>query len=56
MAGLRVGRSASKNACNSERIFPYINGADVNDHPEHKHYKHIINFGEMTECEARRLA
>jgi hypothetical protein len=44
----------AKNACNSERIFPYINGADVNDHPEHKHHKYIINFGQMTECEARR--
>ena len=32
----------AKNVCNSERIFPYINGADVNDHPEHKHYKYII--------------
>src|SRR5271157_899793 len=44
----------AKNACNSERIFPYVNGADVNDSPEHKHYKYIINFGQMTECEARR--
>ena len=44
----------SKNARNAERIFPYIGGDDVNDHPAHAHYRYIINFGEMTEDEARQ--
>ena len=41
-----------RNPRNSERIFPYINGADVNEHPQHKHYRYIINFGQMSEREA----
>lgn len=39
---------------NAERIFPYINGSDVLDRPDHAHYRFIINFGQMTEEEARR--
>jgi hypothetical protein len=39
---------------NAERIFPYIGGEEVNDSPTHAHHRHVINFGEMTEEEARR--
>jgi len=39
---------------NAERIFPYIGGEEVNDSPTHAHHRYVINFGEMTEEEARR--
>ena len=39
---------------NAERIFPYIGGEEVNDSPTHAHHRYVINFGEMTEAEARR--
>jgi hypothetical protein len=39
---------------NQERIFPYIGGEEVNSSPTHAHHRYVINFGEMTEEEARR--
>ena len=39
---------------NAERIFPYIGGEEVNDSPTHAHHRYVINFGEMTEEEARQ--
>lgn len=44
----------AKDAANAERIFPFIGGADLNDSPTHQARRHIINFGEMEEEEARR--
>jgi hypothetical protein len=38
---------------NRERVFPYIGGKEVNDSPTHAHHRYVINFGEMTEEEAR---
>jgi hypothetical protein len=38
---------------NSERIFPYIGGEELNNSPSHINDRYIINFGEMTEAEAR---
>ena len=38
---------------NAERIFPYIGGEEVNDSPIHRHFRYVINFGEMSEEEAR---
>jgi hypothetical protein len=29
---------------NRERIFPYVGGEEVNDDPEHKHHRFVINF------------
>ncbi|HEY7335050.1 MAG TPA: DNA methyltransferase [Bryobacteraceae bacterium] len=29
---------------NQERIFPYLGGEEVNDDPEHKHHRYVINF------------
>jgi hypothetical protein len=43
-----------KNRKNSERIFPYIGGEEVNDHPKHLNHRFVINFGDMSEEEARR--
>jgi hypothetical protein len=39
---------------NAERIFPYIGGKEVNDSPSLSYHRHVINFGEMTEDQARR--
>jgi len=44
----------AKDPRNAERIFPYIGGEEVNDSPAHAHHRYVINFGDMTEQEARR--
>jgi hypothetical protein len=46
-------RLIAKDKRNAERIFPYIGGEEVNDSPIHSHRRYVINFGEMTEEEAR---
>ena len=38
---------------NQECIFPYIGGEEVNSSPTHTHHRYVINFGEMSEEEAR---
>jgi len=38
---------------NAARIRPYIGGEEVNDSPEQKSRRYIINFGEMSEAEAK---
>ncbi|MDP1571934.1 MAG: N-6 DNA methylase [Vicinamibacterales bacterium] len=43
-----------KNPRNAERIFPYIGGEEVNDSPTHAHHRYVINFGQMSEEEARQ--
>ncbi len=47
-------RLIAKDPRNAERVFPYIGGEEVNDSPTHAHHRYVINFGEMTEAEARR--
>ncbi|RIL07544.1 MAG: SAM-dependent methyltransferase [Proteobacteria bacterium] len=47
-------RLLAKDPRNRERIFPYIGGEELNDSPTHAHRRYVINFGEMTEAEARR--
>ena len=42
-----------KNPKNQECIFPYIGGEEVNTSPTHSHHRYVINFGEMSEDEAR---
>ncbi|HEX5270766.1 MAG TPA: DNA methyltransferase [Gemmataceae bacterium] len=44
----------AKDERNAERIFPYIGGEEVNNSPTHAHHRYVINFGDMTEAEARR--
>jgi hypothetical protein len=46
-------RLISKDQRNAERVFPYIGGEEVNDSPTHAHRRYVINFGEITEEEAR---
>ena len=42
-----------KDPKNQECIFPYIGGEEVNTSPTHSHHRYVINFGEMSEDEAR---
>lgn len=39
---------------NQERIFPYIGGEEVNSSPTHSHHRYVINFGDMSEADARK--
>ena len=41
------------NPKNAEKIFPYIGGEEVNSSQTHAHHRYVINFGEMSEAEAR---
>jgi hypothetical protein len=47
-------RLIEKDPRNVERILPYIGGEEVNDSPTHTNHRFVINFGEMSEEEARR--
>ena len=47
-------RLIEANPKNQERIFPYIGGSEVNSSPTHAHHRYVINFGEMSEAEARQ--
>ena len=47
-------RLIEQNPKNQERIFPYIGGSEVNSSPTHAHHRYVINFGEMSEAEARQ--
>ncbi|MBD2039086.1 Eco57I restriction-modification methylase domain-containing protein [Microcoleus sp. FACHB-672] len=47
-------RLIEQNPKNAERIFPYIGGEEVNSSPTHAHDRYVINFGEMSEAEAKK--
>jgi hypothetical protein len=46
-------RLIEENPKNQECIFPYIGGEEVNKSPTHAYYRYVIDFGEMSEEEAR---
>ena len=46
-------RLIEQDSRNQERIFPFISGEEVNSSPVHAHDRYVINFGEMSEEEAR---
>jgi hypothetical protein len=46
-------RLIEKDPRNREKIYPYIGGEEVNESPTHEHHRYVINFGEMSESEAR---
>jgi hypothetical protein len=46
-------RLIEKEPRNQDRIFPYIGGEEVNSSSTHAHNRYVINFGEMSEDEAR---
>ncbi len=43
-----------KDPRNAQLIVPYIGGEEINSSPTHIHHRWVINFGAMTEAEARR--
>jgi hypothetical protein len=43
-----------QNPRNKDRIRPYLRGEDINRHCEHRHEDWVIDFGEMSEKEARQ--
>lgn len=47
-------RLIDKEPHNEDCIFPYIGGSEVNTSPIHAHHRYVINFGEMSEEEARQ--
>lgn len=47
-------RLISEHPANQRLIFPYLGGAELNAHPRQEHARYVINFGEMSESEARR--
>jgi hypothetical protein len=47
-------RLIAENPKNSEVIFPYIGGEEVNSSPNHAHHRFVINFGDRDEAECRR--
>jgi hypothetical protein len=47
-------RLTTREPRNAERIFPYLGGEELNSHPRQCPRRFIIDFGEMTEVEARR--
>jgi hypothetical protein len=44
----------AKDPRNAVRIFPYIGGEEVNESSAHAHHRYVINFGDMSEEEARQ--
>ena len=42
-----IERLINKDPRNSERIFPYIGGEEVNDSPTHSHRRYVINFADF---------
>ncbi|HXG24438.1 MAG TPA: type IIL restriction-modification enzyme MmeI, partial [Chthonomonadales bacterium] len=47
-------RLIEKNPRNAERISPYIGGEEILTSPTHSPHRYVINFGEMSEDEARQ--
>lgn len=47
-------RVISKSARNKQRVFAYIGGEEVLNHPQHHPHRYVINFEDFTEAEARR--
>jgi hypothetical protein len=47
-------RLVAKAPRNAEIIFPYLGGEELNDSPTQSHHRYVIDFGEMSEAEARQ--
>jgi hypothetical protein len=47
-------RLIEKNPRNAEKIFPFIGYQEVANSPTHAYHRYVINFGEMSEAEARQ--
>jgi hypothetical protein len=46
----------AKDPKNTERIFPYIGGLEVNSGPTQSHKRYVISFGTMSLEEAEQWA
>jgi hypothetical protein len=44
----------AKDARNAERIVPFIGGDEVSDSPSQVHHRYVIDFGRLSESEARK--
>jgi Eco57I restriction-modification methylase len=53
VSGMR--RLIDENPRNAEVIFPFIGYSEVANSPTHAHHRYVINFGERSEEECRRL-
>jgi hypothetical protein len=42
-----------RNPESAKVVSPYIGGEEVNNHPEHRPHRYVINFGDCSETEAR---
>jgi len=40
----------AKDPRNAERVFPFIGGEEINDHPTHAHHRYVINFADFPLC------
>ena len=40
----RMNELIEKNPANASRIFPYLGGEEINDHPTQTHHRYVINF------------
>jgi hypothetical protein len=49
-----MGSLIEKNPRNADRIFPYIGGDEINSNAHLMHSRHIIDFADMTESQARK--
>jgi very-short-patch-repair endonuclease len=47
-------RLIAKDSRNAERIFSYLGGEELNSSPTQRHHRYVINFGQMSEDEARQ--
>ena len=47
-------RLIKKDPRNADLIFPYIGGQEINTSPTQSHHRYVINFGEMSEGDARQ--
>jgi len=50
-----MNRLIEKNPQSQEVIFPYIGGSEVNTSPTHYHHLYVIDFGEKSEEDCRKL-
>ncbi len=48
-----MNRIIAKSSHNTDVIFPYLGGEELNDHPQHLPQRFAINFGEMSEEQSR---
>jgi hypothetical protein len=47
-------RLIQKNQINTEAIYPYIGGDELNNSPEQSHSRYVINFGETSQEECQK--